>query len=49
MNGMDEKELFRRMEFHEKQMNKDNLPTYWKERSEVLYWYYLNLLTKTEA
>jgi hypothetical protein len=43
-------EMERRLAFHEKRMNdlslKSDYADYWREKSVVLYWHYLDLLTK---
>lgn len=36
----------RKLAFHEKRMNDPHTPKYWREKSEVMYWHYLDLLTK---
>jgi hypothetical protein len=43
---VDETEMMRRLEFHEKRKNDASIPRYWREKSEVNYWHYLELLTK---
>ena len=44
-----EQSIQEKMEFHERQMNRPELDSYWREKSEQLYWHYLDLLTKPEA
>lgn len=41
-------DLEHKMNFHEKQMNNPNIPQHYREMSERLYWYYLDLLTRPE-
>lgn len=41
-------EIELKMLFHEAQMNKKDLPRYWRDKSEQMYWHYLDILTKPD-
>jgi hypothetical protein len=42
-------EMERKLLFHERKMNDPGYPKYWRERCRVMYWHYLELLTKPEG
>jgi hypothetical protein len=43
-----QEELERRVAFYEKRMNDPKLKAYWRDKSEAMYWHYLDLATRTE-
>lgn len=48
---MSREEMERRLKFHEKRMNGVGINSryhaaYWREKSEAMYWHYLDLLTR---
>lgn len=48
---MSREEMERRLKFHEKRMTGEGLQhsqyaAYWREKSEAMYWHYLDLLTR---
>ena len=38
--------MVQKMEYMKRQMNRAELPEYWRKKSEQMYWYYLDLLSK---
>lgn len=46
---MSDEELLRKIAFHEKKKNDPNLPRFWRDKSEELYNYYLDLATRPEV
>jgi hypothetical protein len=48
---MSREEMERRLKFHEKRMTGEGLSysqyqEYWRQKSEAMYWHYLDLLTR---